>query len=194
MGGDLGEGIPCPNSVSNSKPIPPRRDNHSTGNWSPLISAVMSLEAGLSWLLLDHVLSTQVEAHTANTQVLLHILVHSQDTSSSFSFLLVPQTTSSAQTILRTDCWRLPVTHPWGGGAPREPHVIPTILLHWQHGLQTLTFHTVSECLLGSWSYVAPGFGCQEKVPPSGYSAGRRAEVTRLLKPVGSGNYRRPAN
>lgn len=149
----------------------------------------MSLEACLSCLLLDHVLRTQVEAHTVNTQIFPHILDHSQDSVSSFSFLLVPQTTFSTQTILRTHCCRFPVTHPWG-----EPHITPTILLHWQHGLQTLTFHTVSECLLRSWSHAAPGFGCGEKGLPSGHSAGRRPEVLGLLKPVGSGNYRRPAN
>lgn len=149
-----GEKSLSPNMVGIYKPIPPRRDNHSARNLSPLTSAAMSLEACLSWVLLGPVLRTLVEAHTVNTQVLSHILVRSQDTFSLFSFLLVPQTTSSTQTMLRTDCWRSSVTHPWG-----KPHIAPTILLHWQYGLQILTSRTGSESLLQPRSQAAPGFG-----------------------------------
>lgn len=181
-----GEKSLSPNSVGISKPIPPRRDNHSTCNWSHLR---MSLEACLSWVLLDSVLRTLVEAHTVNTQVLPHILVHSQDTFSLFSFLLVPQTTSSTQTMLRIDCWRSPVTHPWG-----EPHITsPSYSTGSVDSKSSPPALAVSPCY-GHGARLLLALAEGRRGSPVDNSAGRRCEVTGFLKPGGSGNHRRPAN
>jgi hypothetical protein len=184
-----GEKSLSPYMVGIYKPIPPRRDNHSARNWSPLTSAAMSLEACLSWVLLGPVLRTLVEAHTVNTQVLSHILVRFRTLFHYFlSFLFhrphLPLRLCSGQTagdplslIPGGNPTSLPPSYSTGSMDSKSSPPALALSSCYSHGARLLL--ALAEGRRGS---------------PVDNSAGRRCEVTRFLKPGGSGNHRCPAN